>query len=201
MHPTKLFQTDDIAHLTALFEANPFCLVIASQSNQPVAAHTPVILDNTPTGPPLIRFHLAKTNPVTDAIHSSGRALIVATGPHDYVSPNWYRLGPDQVPTWNYLSAEAEGPTSPLSEEETETFLRDLSAKFEAGLAPKPQWTLDKFDAKKLKMLTKGIMAFRLIPDRFEGVVKLNQNKPEDARNAVAEALGDTPIARLMRDM
>ena len=126
---------------------------------------------------------------------------MVATGPHSYISPDWYGLGPDQVPTWNYLSAEAEGPVDALDIDETRLFLEDLSATFEASLAPKPPWSLDKMNQKKLEGLLNGITAFRLIPKRFEGVIKLNQNKTEAALNRVADALGDTPLARQMKEI
>lgn len=200
MHPTKLFQTDDAAHLTALIEAHPFCLITSVLEGRPVAAHTPVLVDPTQSGLPTLRFHLANANPVMQALISGAPALIIATGPHAYISPDWYDLGPDQVPTWNYLSAEAEGVAHVLDKADKAQFLSDLSATFEASLTPKQPWTLDKMDQEKLDRLLKGITAFRLIPDRFEGVIKLNQNKPDAARAAVAEALGDTPLRRWIRN-
>ena len=57
-----------------------------------------------------------------------------------YVSPDWYESA-DQVPTWNYVTVEAEGPIVALDEAGLVTLLDDLSAQEEARLAPKPPWT------------------------------------------------------------
>ncbi|MEO1641872.1 MAG: FMN-binding negative transcriptional regulator [Pseudomonadota bacterium] len=201
MHPTKLFHTHDPEHLCALMEAHPFCLITSVLSGRPVAAHTPVLVNPADDEPPTLRFHLANANPVTQALKIGAPGLIIATGPHAYISPDWYGLGPDQVPTWNYLSAEAEGEPGLLSPAETKKFLADLSEFFEADLAPKQPWALEKMSRDKLDMLMSGITAFRLIPDRFEGVVKLNQNKPKSARETVADQLEDAALARWMRDI
>jgi hypothetical protein len=50
----------------------------------------------------------------------------------------------DQVPTWNYVSVEAEGSVAPLSDDEFVALLDDLSAQEEARLLPKTPWTRDK---------------------------------------------------------
>ena len=114
------------------------------------------------------------------------------TGPHGYVSPDWYGLDHDQVPTWNYVSVEADGPVTRLDETATRQLIDDLSDVFEAQLAPKPVWKSTKMTPAKLDTLLRGIVAFELVPTRFEGITKLNQNKPATARTGVIENLDAT---------
>ncbi|MEL8055333.1 MAG: FMN-binding negative transcriptional regulator [Pseudomonadota bacterium] len=201
MHPSKLFHTSDTRHLCDLIEDYPFALIIASAGSKPVATHTPVLVDRDATNGPTFRFHTAKANPITDMIGEANSALLIATGPHAYISPDWYNFGPDQVPTWNYLSAEAEGQIQTLDRDETHSFLDDLSTRFETELAPKQPWTLNNLPTEKYAALVNGITAFRLIPERLEGVVKLNQNKSETARRGVIDALAGTPLAERMEEI
>ena len=55
----------------------------------------------------------------------------MSLGPDAYVSPDWYGAA-DQVPTWNYLSVEAEGPVAAMDEAGLVDLLDRLSAQ-EAG--------------------------------------------------------------------
>lgn len=188
MHPAPLFHTDDQEHLTALMRAHPFALLIGVAEGRAHVAHAPILVD-VKDGALALRFHLSRENPACTAIAASGHALIVFSGAHDYISPDWYGL-PDQVGTWNYLSCEAEGPCSVLESGETARMLDDLSAHFEAGLAPKTPWTRDNLADGKFERMLGSILAFRLVPKRLEGVKKLAQYKSAEARAKVIAALG-----------
>jgi transcriptional regulator len=197
VHPASAFRQTDPAQLARLVAERGLALIVAGEG-RPVVAHAPVLLDGR-----RLRFHLASANPVCAAITHSGAALAVVTGADAYVSPDWYAAS-DQVPTWNYLSAEIEGATRPLDAAATRLLLGDLSARFEAGLAPKPPWTLAKVEPARLAPMLAAITGFEMTIERLEGVTKLSQNKSpsERARVAAALALRDDPasreIARLM---
>ncbi|RAN35927.1 FMN-binding negative transcriptional regulator [Hyphomonas pacifica] len=113
MHPSRVFHEHDRALLLETARQNAFALIISSLNNRPIAAHAPVLLDEAGADIHL-RFHLANANPATEALKQTGQTLVVFTGPHAYVSPDWYGQ-PDQVGTWNYISVEAEGPVTPLT--------------------------------------------------------------------------------------
>ncbi|KCZ51514.1 FMN-binding negative transcriptional regulator [Hyphomonas pacifica] len=189
MHPSRVFHEHDRALLLETARQNAFALIISSLNNRPIAAHAPVLLDEAGADIHL-RFHLANANPATEALKQTGQTLVVFTGPHAYVSPDWYGQ-PDQVGTWNYISVEAEGPVTPLTADATPRLLDDLSAVYEGKLAPKPAWTRDKMDPAKFTRMLTAITGFQLTPTRFEGIRKLNQNKPEAARAGVISALNE----------
>lgn len=202
MHPAPLFLETDEAVLAARVHAAPFALICASANTsdggRPLAVHAPVLLEGR-----RLRFHLAARNPVAMALSEGATVLAVVTGPHAYISPDWYGLE-DQVGTWNYLSVELEGPVRILDAAETTTLLDDLSDRFEGDLAPKPPWKRDKMDPAFFERLLGMIVGYEVMLERFEGITKLGQNKSEAARLAVASALegvGETEISGLMRGL
>lgn len=187
MHPARPFLETDTATLVTRARAHSFALVCAMQDGRVIAAHAPFLVDET-DGKVALRFHLSANNAVTAALQSGSRALIVFTGPNAYISPDWYGMD-DQVPTWNYLSVEAEGPIIPMDDAGATQFLDDLSRLHEATLAPKPQWTRHKMTPDRFEAMLRGIRAFTLVPERFEGITKLGQNKPAEAQAGVMAAL------------
>lgn len=200
MHPARLFHQTDETALAALVADRALALIVGVAGPRPVVAHAPVLLEGR-----RLRFHLSRGNALTPVLAAGGAtALAVVTGPDAYVSPDWYGLD-DQVPTWNYLSVEMEGPIHAMDAAGTMAMLDDLSARFEAALAPKPAWTRQKMTPGRFEALLGGIVAFEMAIERFEGVWKLSQNKPARAIASAASALegrpdrGSRSIARLMR--
>lgn len=185
MHPAPLFRDADPSRLSALLRAHPLALVVAVADSRPVAVHAPVMLDDDARR---LRFHLSRRNPVCAALAASGRALVIATGPEAYVSPDWY-ADRAQVPTWNYLSVEIEGPIETLDAEATTTLLDDLAARHEGELAPKPPWTRAKTPPDRFRAMLGAVTGYALTPERLEGVRKLGQNKSDADRDGVVAAL------------
>jgi transcriptional regulator len=201
MHPAPYFRETDPETLLARIRAWPLGLVCVNGETAPLAAHTPV-LEAMERGVPRLRFHLSAHNPVSRRLESGAAALIVFTGPDAYISPDWYGPVPNQVPTWNYLSVEAEGAVAPT---DAAKFLDDVSDHFETLLLPKPPWTRAKMAPGSFEMMLRGIRAFELTPLRFEGITKLSQNKTSEAREGVIEGLSETAgglaIAQEMRKL
>lgn len=197
MHPAPAFLDTDRDRLMRRIEAWPFALIVAVADGAAKVAHTPVIrADNG-----ALAFHLSNQNPACEAISATGRALVVFTGPHDYISPDWYGMD-DQVPTWNYLSVEAEGPVQPLDHAGAGAFLDALSARFEEDLYPKPPWTREKMTPGRFEAMLGGLTAFHLTPERLEGITKIAQYKPAEARRRAGAALkaagGDPTLSTMM---
>ena len=114
---------------------------------------------------------------------------MVFQGPHAYVSPDWY-AGRGLVPTWNYVAVHAYGVPRLLTEEaEATAALAALSATMEAGLAPKPPWTMEQLSDSARRALVRGIVAFEIELARLEGKQKLNQNRSAEDRAGVVAAL------------
>ncbi|HEX6866627.1 MAG TPA: FMN-binding negative transcriptional regulator [Caulobacteraceae bacterium] len=193
MHPAGHFRETDEAAMRALVAEIGFGLIIGVDGARPLVAHAALLLEGRS-----LRFHISRVNALTPVLEKGGTALAVVTGADAYVSPDWHGV-PDQVPTWNYLSVEMEGPVRPLDDDAAAGLLDDLSAHFEAKLAPKPPWTSAKMTPSRFEgLVRKGIRAFEMSLERFEGVTKLSQNKDDAVMARIIAALGDVEIARLM---
>lgn len=197
MHPAPIYrQTDELALLADL-ENQPFCLIAASVDGRPMIAHAPVIQSRA-EGRLCLEFHISARNPMAAALEAGFDAIIVSLGPDAYVSPDWYDR-PDQVPTWDYVSVEAEGRVTKMGSNDTLEQLVAISALMEARLDPKPPWTLDKVSAERMELLRRGLVGGRMLIDRLEGTSKLSQEKDDAARAGVLAALADHPIAERIR--
>jgi len=174
-------------------------LIIGAATGAPVAAHAPVLLAGR-----TLRFHLSAANALCQILRDHPRALAVATGPDAYISPDWYAAA-DQVPTWNYVSVEAEGPVRMMEREETAALLDDLAAHFEAALAPKAPWSRAKMTPARFEAMLSAIVGYEMRVERLAGVSKLSQNKPADEIARIAARLAERPdegsiqIAALMK--
>lgn len=198
MHPDNRFRVEDRAVLLDFVAAHPFVTIAASVGGRPFVAQSPVVVRDL-DGEVGLDFHLSRGNVLTPHLTQGFRAVVLATGLDAYISPDWYE-GADQVPTWNYLSVEAEGSVAPLNDEELIVLLDALSVQEEARLSPKKPWTRDKMKPGKFEAMLRGIQGGRLFVERLEGTFKLSQNKGEVDRLGAAKGLGDHPIAELMRN-
>jgi transcriptional regulator len=197
MHPDNRFRVEDRAVLLDFLRAHPFVTIAAAASGRPFVAQSPVVIRDL-DGEIALDFHLSRGNVLTPHLTQGFRAVVLATGPDAYISPDWY-AGADQVPTWNYQSVEAEGSVAPLNDAELVALLDDLSAQEEARLLPKTPWTRGKMKPGKFEAMLRGIQGGRLFVERLEGTFKLSQNKNDADRLGAAAGLGDHPIAGLMR--
>jgi transcriptional regulator len=178
MHPNRAFAGEDRDAVLA-FVADIAFATIAAEG--PVVVHAPLLV----AGPDRLRFHVSRGN---RAKLDGRRAIASVLGPDAYISPDWYGVD-DQVPTWNYLAVEAEGPLRQLDEAELAALLDDLSAAHEARLAPKPPWTRAKMSPGRFESLLKAIVGYELRIEDLRGTRKLGQNKDAAQRHAAAAGL------------
>ena len=192
MHPNRAFEWNDREAMLAFVADIAFCTICV---DGPALVHAPVIV----AGPDRLCFHVSRGNRATAALDGK-RAIVSCLGPDAYVSPDWYGT-PDQVPTWNYLTVEAEGPLRLLVESELIQLLDDLSAENEARLAPKPPWTRAKMSRGRFEAMLKAIVGFEMVIEDLRGTRKLGQNKPDQVE-AAADGLApfNTAVAALMRE-
>lgn len=189
MHPNRGFAWEDREAMLAFVGEISFATIAAEG---PLVAHAPVLV----AGPDRLRFHLSRGN---RAKLDGRRAIASVLGPDGYISPDWYGVE-DQVPTWNYLAVEAEGPVRQLDEAELAALLDGLSAAHEARLAPKPPWTRDKMSPGRFESMLKAIIGYELVIEELRGTRKFGQNKDAAQRRAAAAGLApfNPALAALM---
>ena len=198
MHPNPTFRWDDRDAMRAFAAEVGFGMLFLTTPDGPRVAHVPFIfLDDDRIG-----FHIARGNAL--AKHLDGAdGLFVVNGPDGYISPDWYGIV-DQVPTWNYVALELQGPVAKMDEAALIAQADALSENREARLAPKPMWTRDKMADGLFDKMLRGISGFEMTISAWRSTVKLGQNKSLEVRAAAAdgaEAAGNRAIAHLMRNL
>jgi transcriptional regulator len=195
MHPNRKFRIESREEMAALVRDAGFGTLVVQTGDGLRAVHVPVLIEAE-----RLLFHVSKSNLVHEALLGGCEALFIANGPHAYVSPDWYGL-PDRVPTWSYVAVELNGRVSTLPPEELVRLLDAMSAQHEARLAPKAAWAKDKLSPSFFDGLIKGITGFALDVRDWRGTRKIDQDKPQEVRARLAEALaatGDTAMAALI---
>jgi transcriptional regulator len=202
MHPDPTFRikadpATERSMMEGLVQEIGMGLIFAETPDGPRVGHVALFS----TGDGAVQFHLANGNALTKYL-AGKTALLVVTGPDAYISPDWYD-GPDQVPTWNYVSVELEGPVRAMDRDGLTALLDDLSAVNESKLEPKTPWTRDKMDAAKFDRMLGAITGFEMEVLAWRPTLKLSQNKSDLDRLRAADELdklGKRAIAHFMRE-
>ncbi|MBY6003313.1 FMN-binding negative transcriptional regulator [Salipiger bermudensis] len=201
MHPNPTFRGTKCDESLAFARQRAFGTLSVSAEGAPLLSHVPFLLAEDGGSADL---HLVRSNPIARAARDGLPARLAVSGADGYISPDWYGLGPDQVPTWNYVAVHLTGRLVPLPRETLEPLLAAQSAFFEARL-PKAPWTMEKMTEETRTKLLRMILPFRLELESVDSTWKLGQNKPEAARRAAAGSLGGgigqelDALAQLMR--
>lgn len=183
MHPNQSFRTTPEAHSLTFARDRAFGVLAVSTDGAPLLSHVPFLLAGDGSSADL---HLVRSNPIVRASQGGIMATMAVSGADGYVSPDWYGLGPDQVPTWNYVAVHLTGRLDPLPPETLPDMLARQSACFESRLLPKPPWTMDKMSDDQRARFVRMILPFRLHITKIDSTWKLGQNKPDVARDAAA---------------
>jgi transcriptional regulator len=202
MHPNAAFRphgsdSKQRSMLEALVQEIGFGMVFGQTPDGPRVGQASLFV----TGDGAVQFHLARGNALTKHLNGMD-ALIVVNGPDGYLSPDWYD-GADQVPTWNYISIEMEGPVRVMDADGLTGLLDDLSAVNEARLSPKEPWTRQKMDAGKFDRMLGAITGFEMEVKAWRPTFKLSQNKTAADRLNAADELekqGKKALAFWMRE-
>ena len=198
MHPNAAFRLDDRNLHEMLVEQIGFGMVFAETPDGPRVAHTPI----HSTGDGAMQFHLANGNALTRHLPGA-TALIVVNGPDAYVSPRWYEEE-GQVPTWNYVALEMEGRVRKMEAEGLADLLGAIGARNEGRLAGSNPWRPEQVPPDRWQKLFRGITGFEMEVKAWRPTFKLSQNKSDEDRERVADALenkGSPGIAQLMRNL
>lgn len=196
MHPNRKFHIQDREAMAALVRDLGFGVLFVPTAEGLRSVHVPLLLEGD-----RLRFHVSRGNAVHSTLAAGADALLVASGPHAYISPEYYGLE-DRVPTWNYVAVELEGPVRPLDPEALVRLLDDMSAEQEARLAPKPPWTRAEMSEGRFDGLLKSITGFAMQVADWRGTAKVDQDKPQEVRDRIADALagrGERDMAATMR--
>lgn len=196
--PEHFRASDQRAAARALIEAFPFAQLVTVERGEPVISSLPMFVCER-DGRWFVRGHLARLNP--QASHGGRRATAYFTGAHGYISPSWYALPSQSVPTWNYGAVSCAGTLRVLADDACDEVLRTLTARHEARFDV--PWSPDRLDPQSYARLRQNVTAFELEVESLDVKLKYGQNRSAEDRAGVIHALGalggsDAALARAM---
>lgn len=201
MRHTPHYLLHDRDEIRRLIRENPWMTIVSHTAKGLVASHYAFLLDEqASTGDDIVLIgHVGRPD---ELAHELGQheVLVIAQGPHGYVSPSWYEPG-DNIPTWNHVTAHLYGKPELLTDDENFTALHELTEHFEKHVTAPRSLTLDPEYSRRI---ARGTVGIRLAVRRIDARAKLSQNKsPAVVERIISELEGDGPYAQpgLAREM
>jgi transcriptional regulator len=183
------------ADIAAFVREQMLALVVTSAGNDTLTTPLPLLADTDATGA-VTSFlgHFALSNPQVELVRRQPRALILFQGPHAYISPGWVSR-PGWAPTWNYMLAQFQAEISLLPQDNDEA-IRALVTALE-GDGP-DSWRVERV-GKRYAPMVQRVVAFRAAVVSSRGRFKLGQDETDETFAEIVAALGDAPLAGMMR--
>ena len=181
-----------------------FGQLLIAKANNVTVTYLPFLLNRQTAPNGALQCHVAKANPIWNDITET-RVTVIFTGPHAYISPNWYQ-NENQVPTWNYSAVFVEGQVKVLNDEALMKLLSNLTQKEEDKTLNKIKWSTDMIPAKQYHQMRKSIVGLEIKIDNITGKLKMSQNRrSEDRSRAVAGLLeskleNNSQVAKMIID-
>lgn len=185
------FEETDTATLHALVGAYPLATWVVSHQGELLVNHIPFLLDAQRGEHGTLIGHVARANPVWQALAEGASSVAVFTGPQAYVSPNWYPgklVHGKAVPTWNYATVHAHGV--PQAFEDPARLLALVTRLTQVHEASQAQpWQVDDAPADYIDSMLKAIVGIEIPVRRWVGKWKVSQNRPVADRQGVVAGL------------
>jgi transcriptional regulator len=185
------FEETRVEVLHDLIRANPLGTLVTLTPTGLDANHIPFEIDPQPAPFGALRGHVARANPLWSEFSRNIEVLAVFQGPGEYVSPSWYPTRKETgrvVPTWNYAVVHARGWLRIVDDPAwLRAFVERLTNRHEAGL--RDPWKVAEAPPDFIEQQIAAIVGLEIPLTRVIGKWKTSQNRSEQDRNGVAEAL------------
>ena len=197
MYIPKAHQETRVDVLYEFIETHPFATLVTLGTAGLFATHLPLLLERAGGALGILRGHISRANNQWRDFSAAVEALVIFSGPHHYITPNWYaekaKTG-KVVPTWNYAVVHAYARLAVV--EDPAWLLRNVTALtdvHESGSAQR--WRVSDAPEDYIQTIAKGIVGVELTITRLEGKWKVSQNRPAEDRAGVAKGLEELGTA------
>lgn len=190
MYLPETFKETDLRALQDVIDRYSFGLLVTAEHGEASADHLPFLLRREQGRYGTLVSHVARPNPLADALRRAHPCLVIFRGPHGYISPTWYTRD-DTVPTWNYVAVHVRGTPQIIdNESDLRRDLEEITRKHEY---PEDGWTLRKVEHRP--ELLQRILGFHVAITSIQGKFKLGQNKSkEDVASVLKRSNGERAI-------
>jgi len=177
MYIPKHFEVTDQKEIFAFIKANAFGQFISNVKGRLFSTNIPFLLSDDHSK---LTGHFAKQNPQWENLEDQ-EVLITFLGPHDYISPSWYKS--PGVPTWNYQAVHVYGRCKTSHDpEKLKHIIHTLTEKYES--TNKEPWKI----TYAASMLQK-IVGLEIEITEIQCKYKLSQNRPKEDQELVSTQL------------
>ena len=187
----KHFEQTDSARVQALVREQPLATWVVPHEGELLVNHIPFLLDAERGEQGTLVGHVARANPVWQALASGTEAVLVFHGPQAYISPNWYpskHAHGKAVPTWNYAVVHAHGRPRAIDDKaQVLAIVTRLTEIHEAS--QRLPWKVSDAPADFLDSMLGMIVGIEIPVRRWVGKWKVTQNRPATDRLGVAAGL------------
>lgn len=138
MYTPKPFREDRLDVLQAFIARHPLGALVCVTDAGLTANHIPMQWNPRESTPGTLRGHVARANPIWQALAPQADVLVIFSGGNRYISSSWYPRKAEHgkvVPTWNYAVVHAHGTVrfEPESQAEAHRNVTDLPDHLEIG--------------------------------------------------------------------
>lgn len=171
LYVPRAFRFDENKWVELFLQENHFGILLSQTETFPLTTHLPFFYDPTVGEKGTLFSHLAIQNPHVTHLRAHPEAMVIFSGPHTYISPTW--IDHKHVPTWNYTVLNVYGLVKLITEEEiVKRVLTQLVTQYEGETG----WQTD-FNQQTQSQLLKAIQVIAIDIQKFEGKLKLSQNR------------------------
>ena len=189
MYIPEHFEITDRSEVLGFIKANAFGQLISSVGGRLFSSHIPFFMSEDEKS---IICHLAKRNPQWKEIEDQ-EVLVALQGPHDYISPSWYRS--PGVPTWNYQAVHIYGKVELITEaSRIKNIIGELTEIYESSFD-------NPWSPEYKESMLSAIIGIEIKITEIQCKYKLSQNRPESDRLEVIEKLQERGSIQLSKAM
>lgn len=199
MYKFSYYTEQDREKIIAFMKANSFAIITGAGEQFPVATQVPLEI-KTEGDKILLQGHMMRKTDHHLAFEKNNNALVLFTGPHCFVSADWY-TNPIMGSTWNYMTVHAKGKMSFMDEEGTKNAVKAVSDKYVGiGLAS----SFDNLPKEYIDHMMKAIVGFAIEVESLDNVFKLSQNRDLASQQNIIKQLkkrGDDNSVMIAKEM
>ena len=199
MYKFDYYTEKDPQKVIDFMKENAFALVTGLGEEYPAATQVPLAIKEK-DGKIFLEGHIMRKTDHHLAFEKNNNVLVIFTGPHCFVSANWY-TDPHMGSTWNYMTVQAKGNIRFMDAEGTYNAVKEVSDKY---VGTQSAGAFDNLPKEYIDHMMKAIVGFSIEVESLENTFKLSQNRDEASQRNIIEQLvkrGDEHSRKIAKEM
>ena len=199
MYKFDYYTEKDRQKVIDFMKENAFALVTGIGEEYPAATQVPLAIKEK-DGKIFLEGHIMRKTDHHLAFEKNNNVLVIFTGPHCFVSANWY-TDPHMGSTWNYMTVQAKGNIRFMDAEGTYNAVKEVSDKY---VGTQSAGAFDNLPKEYIDHMMKAIVGFSIEVESLENTFKLSQNRDEASQRNIIEQLvkrGDEHSRKIAKEM